>query len=206
MKENKLTTEQFQTVIKDFVRLSAEGKCPECGEETKLVGEVRENGNWVCPYCLTYFPQGDVQAEVPFIKLTNELSLKSSAQPKGESILLGVNPSFPMNVSTGFLVPSYSYRIKRKRNAKLAVMSDFTRKGRIKSGNIWQFDLSWNQRPIEEYTTLIAFAEERGYHLPFDYTDPVLNDVTRICYFDSDVSDAEPSSFDSFNFSVRITE
>jgi hypothetical protein len=206
---DKVSESQLRLIMSDFVRLSNTVTCPECGNETKMIGETRDNGNWICPFCLTYFPikqTPQITLGVPFTKLTDQLENKPQ-----RGILLGVPPdTFPMELNTaspnyGFLVPSYSYKIKRKRNILLAVMDDFSRTGRDKGGVIWQFDLIWNERTREEYEELISFADNMAYHLPFNYTD-VFRGTTHICYFDSDVSDAEPASFDNVNFSVRITE
>jgi hypothetical protein len=200
---NTLSLETAKLILTDFVQFSEIMPCPNCDKETKLIGETKVNGNWFCPFCLTYFPYKDHNFEiaVPFTRLTNELE-----PMKPQSILMG-DPlvDFPMDLNTGFLVPSYSYKIKRKRNVLLAVMEDFTRTGRIKSGTIWQFDLIWNERPIQEYEALIEFADLQGYHLPFQYTD-VIRGTGHVCYADSDVSDAEADSFDTVRFSWRITE
>jgi hypothetical protein len=203
---NIITPETFKLIISDFVRISKNTVCPNCNQETKFIGESLLNGNWVCSWCFAYFPyrdNPDIEIETPFIKLTNQLA---PSEPKSQSILLGDAPvDFPMNLTTGFLVPSYGYKLRRKRNAMLAVMDDFTRTGRIKSGNIWLFDLQWVDRSKEEYEALDAFADVQGFHEPFNYTD-VFTGNEHICYFDSDISDAVPSSFDAVDFSIKITE
>ena len=204
---NQIPIEQFKEILQDFVRLSDEISCPNCGETTKLVGETRKLGNWICPYCMEYFPYKDnpeIKTIVPFTKLTTELdtSIKLSSQP------LGVAPvDFPMDIATGFLVPSYSngYEIKRKRNTLLAQAIDFTRFGRIKSGLIWQFNLAYFDRTSDEYETLASFAETQGNHLPFNYTDP-FRQSTHVCYFESDISPAQAASFDGVSFSILISE
>jgi hypothetical protein len=204
-----ITEQQLKNVIQDFVRLSEETVCGNCGRQSKLIGETREFGNWVCPYCLTYFPYKDnpkILVEIPFIKLTTQLD---NAQPKSLQQPLGVAPvDFPMDLSTGFLVPSYSssaYRIKRKRNVLLGQAIDFTRFGRIKSGLVWGFVLGYNDRTQDEYETLASFAETMGNHNPFNYTDP-FRQSSHVCFFESDISDAEPASFDGVSFSIEISE
>ena len=205
----QLTLEQFKPILNDFVRLSATGECPNCHKTTQLVGETRLNGNWICPWCYTYFPykdNPDIPVEVPFIKITNEFQQVPVGAPLGDppaaTFPMVTNPADPNN---GFLVPSYSYKFKRKRRVLLAEMDDFTRTGRIKSGSIWQFDLVWNNRSVAEYEALVEFLDQQGYHLPFNYTDQVRGS-NHICYFDSDVSEFSTESFDEGSFSVRITE
>ena len=204
-----LTPQAMRIILSDFVRLSEEVTCPNCGKTTKMVGETRVNGNWICPECLAVFPYKTKKLAVsaPFVKLTNQL-LKTTAplSPVGLGPL-GDPPTetFPLNMTTGFLVPSYSYKIKRKRNALLGQASDFTRYGRIKSGSIWQFDLVFNGRARDEFEVLVAFANTVGYHIPFNYHD-AFRGSDHICYFDSDVSDGDVTSFDEISFSVRITE
>jgi hypothetical protein len=209
----QINQEQFLLIINDFVKLSQPMECPNCHRQTKLVGETKKFGNWICGFCLHYFPYKDnqeIEVEVPFIKLTNQLDISEpqhlisslSTQP------LGVAPvDFPMDITTGFLVPSYSggYTIERKRNVLLAQAIDFTRFGRIKSGIIWQFDLGYDDRTVDEYETLISFADTQGNHLPFNYTDP-FRQSSHICYLESDVSPAKPASFDGVSFSIKISE
>jgi hypothetical protein len=201
-----MDTINLNTIIKDFVKISKPVVCVNCGEHTKLIGETLPNGGWGCPFCAAYYTYADhpeVKVDVPFIKLTDQLETKQ------ESILLGDPPTatFPMDMVTGFLVPSYStpYKIKRKKRVLLAEAIDFTRFGRIKSGLKWAFDLTWNDRPRDEYEVLIAFADTQGFQLPFNYTCP-FRGSSHICYFDSDVSDGDVASFDDISFSVRITE
>jgi hypothetical protein len=205
----KISEQQFLTIIDEFVKLSEIIECSNCGKQTKLIGETRKFGNWVCPYCFTYFPYietPNIKIEVPFIKLTDQLNnepIKQSSQLFGDPVTV----DFPMDMDTGFLVPSYTsgYEISRKRNLLLAQAIDFTRFGRIKAGVIWQYNLGYDDRTSDEYETLISFADSMGYHLPFNYTDP-FRGSNHICYFDSDVSPAQPASFDGVSFSVKISE
>jgi hypothetical protein len=204
---DKLNENNIVTLLQDFVKISEPEVCPVCKKETKFVGETRTNGGWVCPRCYSYFPYRDFNFKVmvPFTRLTNELE-PTVPTPKGSILLGDPDPSFPINTTTQFLVPSYNnYRIKRKRNILLAVMEDFSRTGRDKSGNIYQFDLGWIERPKAEYDALITFANDRAFHLPFNYYDVFLKN-TYTCFFDSDVSDAEVISFDNVSFSVRLTQ
>jgi hypothetical protein len=195
---------EFKLIIADFVRLSTSTTCPNCERTTKFVGETRDNGNWICPWCYSVFPiknTAEIITEVPFVKLTDQLINQPLAAPLGDP----PSATFPMNTTTGFLVPSYSYKFRRKRRILLAEMDDFTRAGRIKSGSIWQFDLVWSDRSVAEYEALVEFIDVQGYHLPFNYTD-VIRGSNHVCFFDSDASEFDTQSFDDGNFSVRITE
>jgi hypothetical protein len=205
---DKVDLATVKTVLADYVKLSEPYTCKDCGETTKLIGETRANGNWICPNCFAYYPyktNPDIKVSVPFTILTDQLEEKD--KPKASGLLALPSATFPMNLTTGFLVPSYSnnYRIKRKRNVLLAQAIDFTRFGRIKSGEVWSFELGFGDRQRVEYETLIDFVNSQGYHLPFNYTDP-FRGTAHVCYFDSDVSDAQPASFDGVSFSVSITE
>jgi ribosomal protein L37AE/L43A len=111
---------------------------------------------------------------------------------------------FPQNLETGFLTPSFGYRIKRKRRYLLAIAEDGTRTGRVKGGLSWGFDLVFKNRQKDEYDTLVAFWDLMGLWTPFQYTDPIKHTV-HTCYFDSEV-EAEASSFDALDFNVTITE
>lgn len=192
-------------ILNDYIKLSVPYQCQNCGKISKMIGETRINGNWWCPFCAAFYSYKDsnIPVEIPFIKLTSQLDHDvESAQIKP----LGVNATveFPMNLNTGFLVPSFSYKIRRKRNVLLAQAIDFTRYGRMKSGAIWQYDLVFNNREISEFEVLISFADTQGFHIPFIYRDP-LRGSTHNCYFDSEV-EGDPSSFNEINFSVRISE
>jgi len=192
-------------VLSDYIRLSEPFTCTNCGKTSRLIGEPRINGNWWCPFCFTYYPYKetpDIQIEVPLVKLTNQLE----TAPKGVVLEPLGTPStvFPMDLTTGFLVPSYSTKIRRKRNVLLAQAIDFTRYGRIKSESIWQFDLVFNKRMIAEFEVLISFADTQGYHLPFVYTDPIRHS-THTAFFDSDV-EGDEVDFNVMDFSVRISE
>jgi hypothetical protein len=195
------TLENFKIVLNDYVRLTAPVTCLNCGKTVKMVGETKKNGNWWCGYCFNTVPfeESAWPVAVPFTKLGAKLEPETQGQPLG---LPAAN--FPMNIETGFLVPSYGSRTSRKQNLLLSVANDFTRFGRIKSGSIWQFDLTWNGRASSEYEVLLAFADSQGFHLPFNYTDPV-RQTSHILYFDSDIL-MEPESFDTLNFSVKLTE
>jgi hypothetical protein len=200
MKDN---TEQLVNVLTDFIKLSEKTECPNCKKLTKMIGEVRKNGNWWCPFCTTWFPYRDLNlaVDVPFVKLTDQLNTET--KPLGAP--LGVpDVDFPMDLSTGFLVPSYGSKTRRKRNVLLGQAIDFTRYGRIKSGSIWQFDWTWNNRSRQEYDTLISFSAEMGYHLAFNLINPFRNTV-HICYFDSEV-EGDEQEFDTISFSVRLSE
>src|SRR6185436_12044364 len=108
-----------------FVKLSEPVQCEKCDETVKLVGELRENGNWYCPSC-EEINIGDFIPEVPFIKFDAIEEKSSSVTPLMGGMLFGTGtPSFPMNLSTGFLVPSYSYKIVRKRRILIASTEDF---------------------------------------------------------------------------------
>lgn len=111
---------------------------------------------------------------------------------------------FPQNLDTGFLVPSYGYKLNRKRRYLLAVAEDGTRTGRIKGPSTWSFDLVWKNRSREEYETLLAFWELKGYANVFSYRDAI-RQSDHLCYFDSEI-EAEASSFDVLDFSCTITE
>lgn len=200
------TNSPLLTILRDYIRLSSPTKCENCGRTTKFIGETRKFGNWYCPYCEQHYPYKEnpnIVVDVPFVKLTDQL--QNERQPFGAALLGDpVTTEFPMDTETGFLVPSFGYKISRKKNVLLAQAIDFTRFGRIKSGNIWQFDLVWNDRPVAEFETLVSFCDTQGYHLPFIYNDQVRHS-THICFFDSDV-EAPAHSFDGMSFSVRITE
>lgn len=198
-------TEQLVKVISDFIKLSEKVECPNCKKETKMIGEVRKNGNWWCPFCTAWFPFKEVSiaTEVPFIKLTDQLNTTEPSVLMGEP-LGAPNVDFPMNLDTDFLVPSYGSKSRRKRNVLLGQAIDFTRYGRIKSGSIWQFDLTFNERSRLEFETLLSFSAAQGYHLPFNYINPFRNTV-HICYFDSEV-EGDEVSFDTVNFTVRLSE
>lgn len=113
-------------------------------------------------------------------------------------------PNFPMNIVTGFLVPSYGYRIRRERKYLLAIAEDGTRTGRVKGGMKWGFELVFKNRPKTEMDTLIGFWETQGFWTAFDYTDP-FKETEHLCYFDSKV-EIEVISFDTADFSVTIVE
>lgn len=111
----------------------------------------------------------------------------------------------PIVVNTSFpLVPNYSYKLSRKRRRLLAVMEDGSRTGRIKGPNSWVFELSFTNRPLSDYNTLLSFIDLVGDATPFYYVDGVRG-TEHICYIDSDV-EAEAKSFDNFDFSILITE
>lgn len=204
---DKVSLTTMKMVLSDYVKLSEPYTCAECGETSKLIGETKVNGNWICPNCFSYYPyksNPDIRVLTPFTILTNQLE---EEKPKASGLMGLPTATFPMNMTTGFLVPSYShgYRIKRRRNVLLAQAIDFTRYGRIKSGEVWQFELGFGDRQRAEYETLVDFVNSQGYHIPFNYTDP-FRGTAHVCYFDSDVSDAQPSSFDGVSFSVNISE
>lgn len=196
--------DNLEKLLEGFIKLSVPTTCPNCEKTTKLIGERAATGNWWCPFCVQFFPYAEfpgIETEVPFTKLTTQLepSLLQTAAPLG---LPG--DDFPMDLATGFLVPSYTHKIRRKRNILLATAIDFTRYGRIKSGTIWQYDLQFNERDLSEFETLASFVDTQGYHLPFNYTDPVRG-TSHVMYFDSDVEgEAEPVN--TISFGVRITE
>src|SRR5688572_16395376 len=99
----QLSNTQLKTILQDFVKLSEAVECPNCKQETKLIGETKTFGNWICPFCQTYFPYKDhpsILVGVPFIKLTDELQSKQMlAHPLGDPAPV----DFPMNLDTGFL-------------------------------------------------------------------------------------------------------
>lgn len=185
-----------------FVRLSKQFECPNCHEGVQFIGELRENGNWYCPNCEDNIP-GDFDVDVPYIKY-DSIPKKSSLGPLGGILMGSGTPSFPMDIATSFLVPSYSYKIVRKRRLLIETTEDFTRTGRVKSSPKWAFELTFNNITKAEFDALVAFWEQQSYHLSFFYTDP-FKGSTHLCYFDSEVS-TETSSFNEVSCSVRITE
>ena len=211
MLEQKVNEEELNYLVtNNFIKLSKPVECEVCHNTAKFIGESRTTGGWICPFCRQYYPYKDfpdIEIEVPFTKLSNQLEINTLPMKLSQPLSTPVTVDFPMDISTGFLVPNYSsgYRIKRKTNNLLGQAIDFTRYGRIKSGMIWQFDLGYDDRQVSEYETLAAFALTQGSHLPFNYTDPFRGSA-HVCYFDSDISDAEPVSFDGVSFSISISE
>ncbi len=111
-------------------------------------------------------------------------------------------PSYPHNLVTGFLVPSYGTKPKVHQRVLLAVAEDGTRTGRIKSGIQYGFDLVYKNRSTSEYATLMSFWQTMGLHLPFNYYDKLQN-VWFTLYFDSEI-EGEYLSFALIDFSVAV--
>jgi hypothetical protein len=211
------------------VFLSFPVSCPECQTNVRLIGEHKTHGNWYCPNCVSYWPYDTLTEKIPWEKrawkvqsleeiLVNNSPMSTFSVPKSAGVLTvpknGLRgslaplgdplPVFPQNLTTGFLVPSYGYKLKRKRRYLLAVAEDGTRTGRTKGAFTWGFDLVFKNRTKDEYDTLLAFWELRGYAGAFTYVDAMRNS-THTTYFDSEI-EAEGSSFDALDFSVQITE
>ncbi len=197
--------ETIPTQLKDgFIKLSEPLQCSNCGQVENMVGELRSNGNWYCPNCgaIQYLTSPKIVASYVRYGTTSDSKSKLLGGPL---MPLGTPPPvFPSNSSTGFLIPSYSYKIVRKKKILVEATEDFTRTGRIKSAGIWAFELGFNSRAKTEFDTLMDFWEAQGYHNPFTYTDP-FKGTSHTCYFDSEVS-SDTSSFDEISFSFRITE
>lgn len=102
------------------------------------------------------------------------------------------------------LTPDFSYKIKRHRRVLLAVAEDGTPTGRFKGPIRWSFEFVFRNRTVDEYETLRTFWETQGYHIPFDYTDPILG-VTVSLRFDSEI-ECTGSSFNTLDFNVNATE
>lgn len=215
-------------LLKNPVFLSYPTACPECGTNVRLVGEHKLHGNWYCPKCMAYWPYDTLTEPIAWEKKAwkvqsssevlldnspmaqyNPVPLNAGVVEEGPqlmgSILLGDPlPVFPQNLTTGFLVPSFGYKQKRKRRYLLAVAEDGTRTGRVKGPFTWAFDLVWKNRSLEEYNTLLAFWETQGYAGQFVFQDAIRNSLHNV-YFDSEI-EAEASSFDVIDFNVSITE
>jgi hypothetical protein len=218
-------------LIKNPVFLSHPTVCTVCGSNVRLVGEHKLHGNWYCPVCAAYWPYDTLVEPIKWekrgwrVKEVSEVILDNSPmsqfntlpvsmsqrRPLGDAMIIGEGEDniesgivFPQNITTGFLVPSYGYKLKRKRRYLLAVAEDGTRTGRVKGGFTWAFDLVWKNRTLTEYNTLLAFWEAQGYASAFTYVDAIRGS-SHACYFDSEI-EAEASSFDVIDFSCTITE
>jgi hypothetical protein len=215
-----------------FVYLSYPTACPNCDNFVRLIGERKKNGSWYCPVCTGYWEYSKLDKQIPWEKAAWKVQTPSEVivdrSPLSQFVTFGQDPTgfmaqfggmvprtarpwgdpvantFPHDLASGFLTPSFGYRIKRKRRYLLAIAEDGTRTGRVKGGLSWGFDLVFKNRQKDEYDTLVAFWDTMGLWTPFNYTDTIKG-TSHVCYFDSEV-EAEASSFDALDFNVTISE
>lgn len=100
--------------------------------------------------------------------------------------------------------PSYDSKSVRPQRTLKKRMEDGSVQARVKSDPLWELELVYKSRPIDEFLNIEEFYETYGEVIPFQYTH-FLDGITYDVVFESP-PEVTQGSFDSVDFMFKVVE